>query len=228
VFGQHRRIFLDPEVPPIGTRLRQDGPVAEKNGRRWNHNIHYHPRILRAIPEGTQLALDIGCGEGMLARELRRTVPHVTAIDLDAPSIEQARGYPDDIDYILGDVLTQPFPAASFDVVTSVATLHHMDATTGLARMRDLLRPGGVLALVGLARSTMPHDLPRDLAGVTAGAFHRARKGHWQHPSPLVWPPPVTYPQMRALAAEILPGAQYRRHLLFRYSIIWRRPAATR
>ncbi|MEU8245887.1 class I SAM-dependent methyltransferase [Nonomuraea sp. NPDC048916] len=198
--------------------------MTVKNSRRWNHNIHYHPRILRAIPEGAQRALDVGCGEGMLARELRRTVPRVTGIDLDAPSIDQAREHPDDVDYILGDFLTHPFEPASFDVIASVATLHHMDAAAGLARMRDLLRPGGILAIVGLARSTMPNDLPRDLAGVAAGIFHRATKGHWEHPSPTVWPPPVTYPQMRTLASDILPGSHYRRHLLWRYSITWRKP----
>lgn len=201
--------------------------MAEQRDRRWNHNIHYHPRILRAIPAGAQRALDVGCGEGMLARELRRIVPHVTGIDLDTTSINQAKGYPDDVDYLLGDVLTHPFEPSSFDVVTSVATLHHMDAAAGLTRMRDLLRPGGLLALVGLARSTMPNDLPRELAGVAVSAVYRATKGSWEHPSPLVWPPPVTYRQMRALAAEILPGSQYRRHVLWRYSIIWRSPAAT-
>ncbi|MFI7635991.1 methyltransferase domain-containing protein [Nonomuraea sp. NPDC049400] len=195
-----------------------------KDGKRWNHNIHYHPQILGAVPHGAQRALDVGCGEGMLARALRQAVPHVTGIDLDTPSIEQARGYPDDVDYVIGDFLTHPFEPASFDVIASVATLHHMDATAGLARMRDLLRPGGVLAVVGLARSAMPNDLPREVAGVVVGTLHRAKKGHWQHPSPTVWPPPVTYPQMRALAAEILPGSEYRRHLLLRYSIIWRKP----
>ena len=194
------------------------------DGRRWNHNIHYHPRILRTVPDGAQRALDVGCGEGMLARELRRIVPHVTGIDLDAPSIDQAREYPDDVEYVRGDFLTHPFEPASFDVVASVATLHHMDAATGLAGMRDLLCPGGVLAIVGLARSTMPGDLPRDLAAVAVGTVHRATKGRWQHPSPIVWPPPVTYPEMRALAAEILPGSQYRRHLLWRYTITWRKP----
>jgi hypothetical protein len=29
---------------------------------------------------------------------------------------------------------------------------------------------------------------------------------------------------MRALATEILPGSQYRRHLLLRNSIVWRKP----
>ncbi|WP_169953062.1 bifunctional 2-polyprenyl-6-hydroxyphenol methylase/3-demethylubiquinol 3-O-methyltransferase UbiG [Microbispora sp. H11081] len=198
--------------------------MAVQTRRRWNHNIHYHPRVLRAIPDGAKHALDVGCGEGMLARELRRTVPRVTAIDLDAPSIAQAREHPDDVGYIVGDFLTHPFEPASFDVVTSVATLHHMDAAAGLARMRELLRPGGVLAIVGLARGTMPNDLPYELAGVVVGNLYRLVKGHWEHPSPTVWPPPVTYPQMRALAAQTLPGARYRRHVLWRYSIIWRKP----
>jgi len=199
--------------------------MTAKNGRRWNHNIHYHPRILRAVPDGARRALDVGCGEGMLARELRRTVPHVTGIDLHEPSIGQARaGDTGGIDYVLGDFLTHPFEPASFDVIASVATLHHMDAATGLARMRELLRPGGVLAVVGLARNTLPRDLPRILTAVAVGKAHSAVKGYWQHPSPIVWPPPVTYPQMRAVAAEVLPGARYRRHILWRYSIIWRKP----
>ncbi|MFF4615911.1 hypothetical protein [Nonomuraea jabiensis] len=84
----------------------------------------------------------------------------------------------------------------------TVAPLHHMDAAIGPARMRDLPRPGGVLAVVGLARSTMPNDLPRDLAGVAVGTFHRVMKPHWRHPSPTVWPPPETYARMRALAAR--------------------------
>ncbi|GAA0391614.1 class I SAM-dependent methyltransferase [Microbispora corallina] len=198
--------------------------MTVKSGTRWNHNIHYHSRILGAVPAGARRALDVGCGEGMLARELRRAVPYVAGIDLDAPSIDQARKHPDDVDYVLGDFLTHPFGPGSFDVIASVAALHHMDAAAGLARMRDLLRPGGVLAVVGLARSTMPADLPRDLAGVVVGTLHRVVKGHWEHPSPIVWPPPVTYPQMRALAAELLPGSRFRRHLLLRYSLIWRKP----
>ena len=200
-------------------------PGMTKNGRRWNHNIQYHPRILGAVPEGARNALDVGCGEGMLARELRRAVPRVTGIDLDEPSLEQARERSDDIDYVLGDFLTHPFEP-EFDVVASVATLHHVDAAAGLARMRDLLRPGGVLAVIGLARSRLPHDLPRDLAGVAAGTLHRVVQGHGQHPSPTVWPPPVTYAQRRELAAELLPGSEYRRHLLLRYSIVWRKPQA--
>jgi SAM-dependent methyltransferase len=189
----------------------------------WNHNIHYHPPILQAVPPGAERALDIGCGEGMLARKLRRVVPHVTGIDLDTPSLELARAHGDDIEYVHGDFLDAPLEPASYDVIGCIATLHHVDAGTGLLRMRELLRPGGVLVVVGVARPNLPRDLPRELAGVTANWAHRAVKGYWQHPSPVVWPPAVTYPEMQALAAELLPGATYRRHLLFRYSITWRK-----
>ena len=100
---------------------------------RWNHNIHYHPLILRAAARsGCQRALDVGCGEGILARELRQLVPHVSAIDVDEPSIELARQAGSDVDYIVGDFLSYPFPPGSFDLVVSVAALHHMNAARAL------------------------------------------------------------------------------------------------
>jgi len=34
-----------------------------------------------------------------------------------------------------------------------------------------------------------------------------------------------TIPEMRALADEILPGAEVRRHLLWRYSLVYQKPA---
>lgn len=193
---------------------------------RWNHNIHYHPLILGSVPAGARDALDVGCGEGTLARELRRIVPRVTGIDLDQASIELARTHDGGagVEYLLGDVMTHPFEPASFDVITSVATLHHMDGAAALGRLRDLLRPGGTLAVVGCARSTLPADIPVEVAGVVANRLHRLTKKYWEHPSPTVWPPPETYAGMRRLAARVLPGVRYRRHLLWRYSLIWTKP----
>jgi 2-polyprenyl-3-methyl-5-hydroxy-6-metoxy-1,4-benzoquinol methylase len=199
---------------------------------RWNHNIHYHPVILDAIPPHCLRVLDVGCGEGTLARQLRATVPEVTAIDRDQPSIDLARTQhsadPNDgdpIDYVLGDFLTHPFTSNSFDAIVCVAALHHMDATTALGRMRDLLRPGGTLAIVGLARSRWPVDLPVQLAAIAARAIFRRTRTYWHNPSPTLWPPPETYASMRRLAHRELPGVRYRRHLLC-YSLIWTKPAA--
>ena len=50
----------------------------------WNHNTHYHRLILEAIPPGCQRVLDVGCGEGMLARQLAHLVPHVVGFKLRA------------------------------------------------------------------------------------------------------------------------------------------------
>ena len=193
---------------------------------RWNHNIHLHPVVLDAVPPGARRALDVGCGEGMLTRDLRRTVPEVVGLDVHEPSLELGRsqGDADGITYVRGDVLDHPFEPASFHVVASIAALHHMDATAGLVAMRDLVRPGGVLVVIGLARSRLPHDIPWELAGAVTTRWLKLRRTYWEHSAPIVWSPPETYDEMRDLAQDLLPGVAYVRHVLWRYSLVWRKP----
>ena len=200
---------------------------VSRHGHGWNHNIHYHRLVLAAVPRGCQRVLDVGCGEGMLARQLGSLVPHVVGIDQDAASIGLARRQDPSgvIDFICGDFLAHPFAPASFGMITSVAALHHMDARAALARMSQLLAPGGTLAIVGLARPRLPIDLPWEAAAVITNLGYRLTKTYWEHPSPTVWPPPHTYTEMQALARQALPGADYRRHVLWRYSLIWAKPA---
>jgi 2-polyprenyl-3-methyl-5-hydroxy-6-metoxy-1,4-benzoquinol methylase len=118
------------------------------------------------------------------------------AIDLDELSIDVARHQDAGagIEYIHGDFLSYDFEPASFDVIVSVAALHHMETTSALERMRQLLRPGGKLAIIGLARSRYPVDLPIDLAatlvhrvcrpGRAAGSTLPRRCGHRRRPTP--------------------------------------------
>jgi SAM-dependent methyltransferase len=162
----------------------------------------------------------------MLARELTQSVPHVTAIDLDEPSLRLGRAQDPArrIDYLAGDFLAYSFDG-SFDFIASVAALHHMDMRSALGRMRELLRPGGTLAIVGLARNRYPADLPAEAVGVVLHRVYTARRGCWEHSAPMVWPPPETYSSVRRLAAEVLPGVRYRRHPLWRYSLVWSKPA---
>jgi SAM-dependent methyltransferase len=195
---------------------------------RWNHNLHYHPLILAAIPPECERALDVGCGEGTLALQLTRHVPEVVGIDRDAASIQQAiRQDPDgSVRFIHGDFLTHPFAPGSFNLVTSVAVLHHMDARLALGRMDQLLAPGGTLAIVGLARSRLPADLMWESAAFVTDRGYRLTRTYWEQPSPTVWPPPYTYAGIRAIAGDRLPGVRYRRHLLWRYSLLWAKPAS--
>ena len=192
----------------------------------WNHNIHYHPLIVAALPPDCNQALDVGCGEGLLARELSGLARRVTAIDCDAPTIALAKEQTSaaNVDYVLDDFLVHPFEPQSFDAVVSVAALHHMGTSAALSRMKELLRPGGTLAVVGLAQSRHGADLMFDLAGVAADRLHKVTKTYRETSAPKLWPPPETYRQTRQAAETVLPDARYRRLLLWRYSITWTKP----
>jgi SAM-dependent methyltransferase len=196
---------------------------------RWNHNIHYHALILAAVPPGCQRALDVGCGEGLLTQELKPIVAQAIGIDVDPPSIAAARARDPDgeLEFLLGDFVSHPFEPRSFDLIASVAVLHHLDATTALTRMTMLLRPGGTLVVVGLARSRMPHDLLWEIGAVAVHRWHLLTKTYWEHSAPTVWPPPHTFSEIRHLAQQLLPGVRFRRHLLWRYSLVWTKPVAT-
>ena len=195
--------------------------------RRWNHNIHYHGVILGEIPEGARTALDVGCGNGLLTRELQRVVPEVVGIDADEGVLGQARRDCGDVDWVFGDVLTHDF-GRRFDVVASVAVLHHIpDLRAGLRRLAALTAPGGVLAVVGLARATRLRDRLIHVPGLFQHWWFSARYGFWEHTAPTAWPPPHDYTTVRRVAAELLPGMVWRRLPLWRYSLIWHRPVTT-
>jgi 2-polyprenyl-3-methyl-5-hydroxy-6-metoxy-1,4-benzoquinol methylase len=195
---------------------------------RWNHNIHYHGVILEAISPSCRNVLEVGCGEGLLALDLSGVARQVTAIDRNAPTIQRAQteAAATNISYILDDFMVHPFAPESFDAVVSIATIHHIGAGEALAKMRDLVRPGGTLAVVGLARSRCPGDLVFDIAGVVSTRIHRLAKPYWETNAPKVWPPPETYHQIRQVAEALLPGVCYRRRVLFRYSLVWAKPTS--
>ncbi len=201
---------------------------------RWTHNGHYHQVILDAIPAGCATALDVGCGTGALTRRLRAAGLRVTGLDRDEPCIRVARAHPGaaGLGYLVGDIGRAPLQPGSFDLVTSVAMLHHMDAALAIKRMSGLLRPGGVLAIVGLARDRTPADFGWAVPASAGTQLHRLADASRHrlpppHQPPLVWPPPLSFGQMRRLAERLLPGVRYRRHLYWRYSLIWARPAVS-
>ncbi|MDP9866527.1 MULTISPECIES: class I SAM-dependent methyltransferase [Streptosporangium] len=197
----------------------------------WNHNVHYHPLVLGAVPEGCGEALDIGCGDGLLARKLAGRARHVTGVDRSPEMIRLARERDvpgGEVTFVAADFLDDPrgrFPAGKYDFVSAVAVVHHMDfgaAVTGMAR---LLAPGGRLVIVGLARNRTASDWLISGAGVPASLVRARRHGGKGHPAGMpMEDPDMSWGQVRDAARRLLPGCRFRRHLLWRYSIVWQRP----
>jgi hypothetical protein len=75
-------------------------------------------------------------------------------------------------------------------------------------------------------RTSRLRDLPADVTGVVAHRVLLIGKTYQPVNAPTIWPPPQTYAQMRRIATQTLPGVRYRRHLLWRYSLIWAKPAS--
>ena len=196
--------------------------------RPWNHNIHYYDIVLRSVPPFCRRALDVGCGTGSLARRLANWSERVIGIDVNLEMVSHARSFPNldpRIVFVEGDVMTHPFPADSFDFITAVGTLHHLPLRPALARFRDLLRPGGVLAVIGLYRHSTLADFALDAVAVPTSWILRAVHGYSDPPMRKQMPR-ETLREIRGASEALLPGAMIRRLLLFRYSLIWRKPAA--
>jgi SAM-dependent methyltransferase len=193
---------------------------------RWDHNAWYRRRLLRQLPSRARSALDVGCGLGDLARSI--SADEVTAIDADARMIERASATSDRVRWIHGDVLTHGL--GRYDVVTAEASLHHLPLHEGLSRLAGLTEPGGLLVVIGLYRLSTPSDLAMELFTLPANAVVGAVKalngtGGKPHDAemPVVMTAP-TLPEIRAAAAGIVPGARIRRHVFWRYSLVWRAP----
>jgi SAM-dependent methyltransferase len=197
-------------------------------GEYWNHNVHYQRVILDAVPERCGAAIDVGCGDGLLACKLARRCAAVTGIDRDermiATARERGRAVPG-VSFVLADFLAYPLDEASFDFACANTALHHLDFGAALAKMARILRPGGRLAVVGLAANGSPADWVIGAAGVPADLWYKRTRGEGNPGAPIL-DPDMTWSQVRAVAARILPGARYRRRLLWRYSLTWVKPGA--
>ncbi|MFD9396214.1 class I SAM-dependent methyltransferase [Streptomyces sp. NPDC060000] len=194
----------------------------------WNTNVARHPGILRAVPEDCGDALDVGCGDGLLARKLAERAKRVTGIDKSSEMIARARdlaaGHPD-LTLIEGDFLTTGLSPAGYDFICSVTTIHHMDFEAALIRMRELLRPGGTLMVVGLAREANAAEWAALIAAAPIVRITKVlRRARGPEGMPVAVPR-MSYGQVRATARRLLPGVHYRRHVLRRYSLTWEKSA---
>jgi 2-polyprenyl-3-methyl-5-hydroxy-6-metoxy-1,4-benzoquinol methylase len=194
----------------------------------WNHNAAYHAMIVNAAARRPARVLDVGCGEGLLVERLARIGAHVTGVDPDEVSVARARERTATLGNVtlrVAEFLEMPAERASYDLVTFVATLHHMNLERALRRARELLVPGGELFVVGVAARKTPADwvisgLQIPLVRVLNRVHHEAR-----NVGVVVAEPREGLREIRAAAKRELPGVRVRRGLYYRYLLRWRKSA---
>jgi ubiquinone/menaquinone biosynthesis C-methylase UbiE len=192
---------------------------------RCGHNAHYHDYLLAELPSQFELALDVGCGTGEFARRLAARAGAVTGIDVSDQMIAQAAvsgSQPDNLAWVQGDILSLDLPTGGYDVVSAIASLHHMPLGPALARLSELVRPGGMLVILGLYSPVTFTDYALSALAMAADPLGWRRQTDPRMP---VRDPTSTLAEVKQAAAVHLPGSRIRRHLLYRYSLIWRHPS---
>ncbi len=95
-----------------------------------------------------QTVLDVGCGTGALTAELVRRLGtgNVVAVDPSEPFVTATRGRHPGVDVRLASAERLPFDDDSFDASLAQLVVHFMDdPRAGIAEMRRVTRPGGVI-----------------------------------------------------------------------------------
>jgi SAM-dependent methyltransferase len=201
----------------------------------WDHNNHYHPYLMKHIPPNCGQALEIGCGTGSFSRPLSQKADQVLALDLSPEMVKIAKqrsaGY-SNIEYLVADVMAWDFPRERFDCIVSIATLHHLPFENILQRMKSGLRANGVLMVLDLYEPEGIRDLLLNLLAVPVHTILKLKNTGRLRESEKIWEAwadhgkhdryfPVS--SARRICDDLLPGAIIRKHLLWRYSAIWKK-----
>jgi SAM-dependent methyltransferase len=122
----------------------------------WRMNL---PALLSLTPEPGRLTVDLGCGEGRVARELRSRAHNVIGIEGSASLAAAARAADPDFEVIHGDAAAIPLGTGAADLVIASMSLLNLDDMEGAVReVARVLQPGGrfVFSTVHPSNSAKP------------------------------------------------------------------------
>jgi ubiquinone/menaquinone biosynthesis C-methylase UbiE len=131
----------------------------------YQHRPPYPPEVfdllvgLVAGRPQTAAVLDLGAGEGALARPLAKRVDRVDALDISAAMIEAGRQRPGgdapNLHWILGPAETAPL-GGPYAMVSAGASLHWMAPEPTLTRLASLMTDEAFLVIVGHGHDDVP------------------------------------------------------------------------
>jgi len=104
--------------------------------------------FLELLPPPGRLTLDIGCGEGRLARDLKARGHTVVGIDASPTMVDHAREADPELDIRLADAVALPFVDGAADLAVAFMSLQDVDDMPGaIAEAARVLCPGARLCL---------------------------------------------------------------------------------
>lgn len=118
------------------------------------HSAEYAVKRLIILSDVSKkgTVLDVACGSGLVSCELARVPHHITGIDITPAMIEQANLLKQEknlnnLKYEIGDVSHLPYGDASFSLVVTRYSFHHLvDPSSVLSEMnRVCMRKGRVV-----------------------------------------------------------------------------------
>src|SRR5690349_2536994 len=132
-------------------------------------------RELLVLP-GSRI-VDVGCGDGALARTLTREGARVIGIEAGPEALAAARAAPpvNDETYLEGRAEDLPLPDASADIVVFMNSLHHVPAARqrkALDEAARVLVPGGALYIVEPIAAGNYFELGKPVEDETAVRSH--------------------------------------------------------
>ena len=112
------------------------------------------------LPAGDEHSLDVGCGAGALALALAPFVRDVVGVDRVPELLAHGRERaPANVSFVEGDAESLPFDDASFDVVGTLRTLHHVQhPEMAISELARVCRPGGRVLVIDQIAPADPLD----------------------------------------------------------------------